>query len=603
MPADVDVLLIKLNRSHLPAARSPVGGKAALNKLKNSTRGMGKKLEKLEQSSKDQAATTSLRKHRAVWADELARLERWRREIHDDISAFAAHGGRGDDDVLKVADVFEEMDCLGSGQTQLQEGGTSHDPLNVVFGALRRRLAEINDKIQEALAFVKAARQKLEDQTCSQSAMSALLASREYLNTLQKELDDQYAEIQADMRSTTPLTKTTTVFDEDITDPWIVYHDDILRFSDLHCVDEEVEAERRSTFASILEWYKHRMADLQSTYPDVIHDPYDGWTEDDHIRFCKIRDEYATEIHRRHLLVLERLRMEFPGVCRNELLRHEDMSSRSASYQAQKQSIRKAFKGRIAQCIEMTKEVYQEATKLHQQYQSTQSERLNQLSKLAKEHDQLRIWREQKIAQLKILEAQRAKEMEDKLAKAAEEHRKEEHRRHQDKQRIKFFHDEQNRQSLLQTQMLEKIRAAEEAERIEQSKYNEERSQYRHTKVLAKIEERRKSVEALEAAKMESLRRLEALRESVAVHADSDWERILSDTKAVSHAKEAVEEPPLFKNNSFTVEHVLKDRRAKLALALHDRGLSHNSYAREMLQSLGPAGPVRRDMKSTVNFS
>ena len=68
----------------------------------------------------------------------------------------------------------------------------------------------------------------------------------------------------------------------------------------------------------------------------------------------------------------------------------------------------------------------------------------------------------------------------------------------------------------------------------------------------------------------------------------SDWERILSDTKAVSYAKEAVEEvraglfqnltfgnqeqrlkhkpyllskSPLFKNDSFTVEHVLKDRR------------------------------------------
>ena len=49
-------------------------------------------------------------------------------------------------------------------------------------------VVEINNKFQEALAFVKAARQKPEDQNCSKGALNALSAYKAYLNGLENEV-------------------------------------------------------------------------------------------------------------------------------------------------------------------------------------------------------------------------------------------------------------------------------------------------------------------------------------------------------------------------------------------------------------------------------
>ncbi|KAJ3038293.1 hypothetical protein HDV00_000804 [Rhizophlyctis rosea] len=604
MPADVDVLLVKLNRSHLPGARSPAGGRAALNRLKASTKGLGRKLEALEHSYKEQSTSTCLRKHRAIWSEEVGRLDKWRssleRDIHDDMSAFVAHGGGAQEDVRLVADILEDKQNMDQAQRELSNGMEARIPSRSLEPD---NVQDLRHRLDETRAFIKQAGQRPDDAEAQHSTMTILKDAKSYIGTLQQQLDDQVHRAQAEVRTATAAVRSAATIDESITDPWIVEGNDIIRFSDLHCVDAEVEAERRASYARVLEWYQTRMAELDSAYIDVVHDPFGGWSESDHERFCKLRDEYATEAQGRHTLLFERLRLELPKIRRKELLHHEDVAYRLASFKAQKHSIKKAFEARMAECMNTTRDVYQEATKRFHQHQVAHEQYQTQLSKLEKEHFHLKLWREEKIAHLKALEARRAEEMEDKIARETEEHLRTQQRRQEDKQRIKAFHDQLHEQTLQQMEMAQRLRAEEETGRAEQAKYNEQRSQYRQECVLAKIEERKKSIEANEVAKLETARRLEALRESVAVHVDSDWERILSDTQAVSHAKNAVEEPPLFTNNSFTVEHVLKDRRAKLALALHDTGLMHNQYARDIIRSLGPSGPVRRDMKSSWQFS
>ena len=107
--------------------------------------------------------------------------------------------------------------------------------------------------------------------------------------------------------------------DEDIDwNPWITYHDTICRFLDLNSIDDMLTEARTSDFRRLNEQYQAEIQKLEAQYQDVLGDHPQEWPKDQHFKFCKLRDEYATQSRRLHLLSW-RLSKELKGTSKNKL--------------------------------------------------------------------------------------------------------------------------------------------------------------------------------------------------------------------------------------------------------------------------------------------
>eukprot|EP00069_Balaena_mysticetus_P017479 bmy_10687T0 len=140
--------------------------------------------------------------------------------------------------------------------------------------------------------------------------------------------------------------------------------------------------------------------------------------------------------------------------------------------------------------------------------------------------------------------------------------------------------------------------------------------------------------EALEEAERE--KRIEALRKQVAIVAQFDPVRMMSDTMAskarmgIGIEEEFILQKPLFTLNTYNeqqnYENILKltvlelggkkvnpgdnedvnstqiisDPRLRFELALREAGLHKTFYAKEILPKIGPQKPPRKDTESTV---
>ncbi|XP_071496573.1 coiled-coil domain-containing protein 148-like [Diadema antillarum] len=166
-------------------------------------------------------------------------------------------------------------------------------------------------------------------------------------------------------------------------------------------------------------------------------------------------------------------------------------------------------------------------------------------------------------------------------------------------------------------EQLRKEHEAEEAKKRErlaelrkamavQAAHDKERVAFRDHLQQLKVEKMKEDQMRLEEEEMERERRLEALREQVAVHVESDPVRMMKDTTAskarmgIGAEQDVNIQRPLFDMRTFPSDKVMADPRLKLEQALRQAGLHENPYARRMLASTQPLRPPRRDMKSTL---
>uniref|UniRef100_A0A3Q2ZIM1 Coiled-coil domain containing 148 n=1 Tax=Hippocampus comes TaxID=109280 RepID=A0A3Q2ZIM1_HIPCM len=119
--------------------------------------------------------------------------------------------------------------------------------------------------------------------------------------------------------------------------------------------------------------------------------------------------------------------------------------------------------------------------------------------------------------------------------------------------------------------------------------------------------------EAREACELERQReeaerhnRLEALRNQVAVVAESDAERMMGCTQSWRNRNLTVREfdiqRPLFGLHTYTDAQIVADPRLRVEQALREAGLHHTQYAQEVLAHIKPPKPPRRDTKSELQF-
>ncbi|NXC00347.1 CC148 protein, partial [Orthonyx spaldingii] len=330
------------------------------------------------------------------------------------------------------------------------------------------------------------------------------------------------------------------------------------------------------------------------------------WKEEDQWVFQTVINQYPSDLQRRRTLYLDMLQRYLPHKSRQELVVHEKAWDHFHSVRNQRRALllnwaqaRKAFVLRAVAAAA-------EAAAAHEAEVVLADSRQKQLEICADLKAKVLQWKTQQeeAAKLEAALAARRKEKEDDREKLQRE--QETICRAEDKEKLKKYWAEKERkwqeQEERDLQHLEKLRKL----MAEQAAKDRERVQFRR----ALLEERllqKKELALLQARQEEEReKRLEALRQQVAVVAKLDPARAVADTVA-SKARMGIgtnEEPelqqPLFRLHTYTEEQVISDPRLRVELALREAGLHKTLYAREVLSKLPPPKLPRKDMESTA---
>ncbi|XP_061464712.1 coiled-coil domain-containing protein 148 isoform X6 [Rhineura floridana] len=135
---------------------------------------------------------------------------------------------------------------------------------------------------------------------------------------------------------------------------------------------------------------------------------------------------------------------------------------------------------------------------------------------------------------------------------------------------------------------------------------DKERVQFRQKLLGKRLMEKKEAILKEAHEEEERKRRLDALRQQVAIVAEFDPARMMADTVAskarmgIGTEEEFVLQKPLFELHTFTNEQIISDTRVRVELALREAGLHKTLYAQELLPKIAPPKLPRRDMESVV---
>lgn len=140
----------------------------------------------------------------------------------------------------------------------------------------------------------------------------------------------------------------------------------------------------------------------------------------------------------------------------------------------------------------------------------------------------------------------------------------------------------------------------------QQREFNQERINYR----AGRLKEKSEILAAREREKMEQqqqvAQRLENLRQTVAISAESDPSRLVADTIAskarigIGADDEVAIQAPLYNVHGYSQKEIDKDVRVRVEVALRNAGMHQTEYAQKIIANLPPPTQPRRDNDSTA---
>ncbi|NWW87050.1 CC148 protein, partial [Rhynochetos jubatus] len=331
-----------------------------------------------------------------------------------------------------------------------------------------------------------------------------------------------------------------------------------------------------------------------------------GWKEEDQWVFQTVIDQYPSGLQGRRTLYLDMLQRYLPHKSRRDLVAHEKAWDRYRSVRSQHRVLilnwaqaRKAFLLQAAATAA-------EASAAHEAEAELADARQKQQEICAALKAKVLQWKAQQeeAAELEAAVAARRKEEreeKDRLQKAQESIR-----RAQEREKVKQYCAEKQ---LRQQEQEEKDQQRREELRkvtAEQAVKHRERVKFRQV-LLEKRQLERKELALQEAREAEEKeKRLEALRQQVAVVAKSDPARATADTVAsksrmgVGTKGEFGLQKPLFRLHTYSEQQIVSDLRLRVELALREAELHKTPYAKEIFPRIPPLKLPRRDMASTA---
>ncbi|KAJ8324447.1 hypothetical protein QVD99_002473 [Batrachochytrium dendrobatidis] len=559
-----------------------------LQKLKASTASISEKIADVERNKLAQRAHSQIQRHRLVWQEENLRLSKWRLYLESELQNCVSSVLQiTNEDPAEIIDTFETIADSEMSQNQYIE--TERQEIYNTVVEVKAVIEDIN-------------RQKQKNEQNYKPNQSMHIKLHQLLESLQRRFDKDESQILELKKDIANLCGDALVLDQThIQNPWIYIDGNIQRFSTIKSVDALLTERCQLDYQNLVDWYYNHLHQLSLTYAQVIQHKYGGWTSSEHSRYEKINEEYPCDMRGRSALFYDRLILEFPKLSLHKLKEHEMWTIKLTAFKNHKRSIEIAFEARMKEIIALTVNQFMEAKQIYQEQSAILEQKEANLQKSAAIQNRICKWRNARIQQLKIAAAKRHAEMEAQLELNRIKFEREGYRRESDKAKLQEFFDKKQRIKEKEMEVSKKAQQRLNAQKAVLQQINEERIEFRENQRIQRLEDKKMSALQVKARQDALERQLDRLRATVAVDIQSDWNRIMGDTIAFAESKKDLKQPEWFKNNSFTIDQIMKDKRAQISQVLHSQGLLSSKYASQVLTAIQPKH-TRPDQATTIKL-
>ncbi|XP_058404997.1 coiled-coil domain-containing protein 148 isoform X1 [Diceros bicornis minor] len=372
----------------------------------------------------------------------------------------------------------------------------------------------------------------------------------------------------------------------------------------LECPYPDLKSSILNEFCKFTEKYQKKLQDFDLQLEDIYRNFQ--LSEEDCWIYQAVLDQYPGDLCGRRTLYLDMLQRYFPHKSRHYLVEHEKYCDQYRFAREQRRILLSNWSKTRRDFIQKAVLTLAEACATHEMESTLAKDRKKQQELCADLKAKVLQWRvhHEEVARLEMEISARRREKEEekeKLWKKKEllqrEEKKKKIRKYWAKKEQKW--QEMEMRDLWRLEELKKLMA-------EQSVKDRERVKYRQELLEKRLMEKKEVAlqEAHEEGERE--RRLEALRKQVAIVAQFDPVRMMSDTMAskakmgIGIEEEFILQKPLFTLNTYNEQQIISDPRLRFELALREAGLHKTLYAKEILPKINPKKHPRKDTESTV---
>ncbi|KAM5280354.1 coiled-coil domain-containing protein 148 [Ctenodactylus gundi] len=372
----------------------------------------------------------------------------------------------------------------------------------------------------------------------------------------------------------------------------------------LECPYPELKSSILNEFRNFTEKYQKKLQDFDLQLQDIYRNFQ--LSEEDHWIYQTVLDQYPGDILGRRTLYLDMLQRHFPHKSRHDLVEHEKYCGQYYFAREQRRILIDNWKKNRKDFVQKAVLTLLEACAAHEAEHTLAKDRKRQQELCAELKAKVLQWRarQEEVARLEMELSARRREKEEEKEKLWRE--KELLQREEKKKQIRKYWarkeqkwQEMEMRDLQHLQELKKLMA-------EQSVKDRERVKYRQELLEKRLMEKKEVALQEMHEEEERERRLEALRKQVAVVAQFDPVRMMSNTMAskarmgIEMEEEFILQKPLFTLNTYNEQQIISDPRLRFELALREAGLHKTLYVKEVLPKISPRKPPRKDMESTV---
>ncbi|XP_064442655.1 coiled-coil domain-containing protein 148 isoform X3 [Mirounga angustirostris] len=372
----------------------------------------------------------------------------------------------------------------------------------------------------------------------------------------------------------------------------------------LECPYPDLKSSILHEFCNFTEKYKKKLQDFDLQLEDISRNFQ--LSEEDHWIYQAVLDQYPGDLCGRRTLYLNMLQRYFPHKSRHDLVEHEKYCDQYHFAREQRRILISNWNENRRDFIQKAVLTLAEACAAHAMEDTLAKDRRKQQELCAHLKAKVLQWRahQEEVARLEMEISAKRREKEKEKEKLWKE--KELLQRAEKKKKIrKYWAKKEQKWQEMEMRDLQRL---EELKKLmaEQSVKDRERVKYRQELLEKRLMEKKEVAlqEAHEEEERES--RLEALRKQVAIVAQFDPVRMMSDTTAskarmgIGIEEEFILQKPLFTLNTYNEYQIISDPRLRFELALREAGLHKTFYAKEILPKISPRKPPRKDMESTV---
>ncbi|KAG8432352.1 hypothetical protein GDO86_016843, partial [Hymenochirus boettgeri] len=392
-----------------------------------------------------------------------------------------------------------------------------------------------------------------------------------------------------------------------------LFHSDIVAnfYTEAPLIIQEAECPYPDLKISMVAEYQHctkqyfdKLQELTQQTKEI--DRNCSWSDEEHWLFQFVISQYPPDLPNRRGLYLDMLLKHLAHKPREELIKHEKCLDMHRFTKDQRKALMESWSRYRKDFVIKAVMTIAEACSAYETEIIMENDRKKQQEICTELKQKVNQWRQhqEEAARLESAIAAREREQENKREKQLKE--RERMQRAGEKEKIeKYKAEKQQAWEELQKRDLQRLEQLKKL-MAQQAEKDKERVVYRQQLLEKRILERREMCLLEEQEEEDRQRRLEALRQQVAVIAEFDPVRMMSDTKA-SKARTGIEteeefflQKPLFDLHTYSERQIISDPRVRIEMALREAGLHNTTYAAQIMPKISPLKPPRKDMESTV---